>query len=115
MNGTTNSSSDGGSLECTVFGVERREGTYVYVREDEQGKALENLPDQLRDTLGPLREVMNLELTARRKLAAVDVGEVMRELAEKGFYLQMPPAKEDYLLDDVGNLTLIYRAFIKNT
>ncbi|MBT8140429.1 MAG: YcgL domain-containing protein [Gammaproteobacteria bacterium] len=54
---------------------------------------LDGLPDTLLVTLGPLTEVMALQLGPSRKLVAADVVEVMRQLREQGYYLQMPPAQ----------------------
>ncbi|MFG1489322.1 YcgL domain-containing protein [Oceanospirillum sp. HFRX-1_2] len=34
-----------------------------------------------------------------KDLARAKAADVLREVREKGFYLQMPPQKEDYLLD----------------
>ena len=41
----------------------------------------------------PLELVMQLDLHAERKLARADVEQVMRELKDRGFYLQMPPTE----------------------
>ena len=43
--------------------------------------------------------VFTMILTADKKLARVNVDDVRAAIDEQGFYLQMPPAKEDYLLD----------------
>jgi len=42
---------------------------------------------------------MDLPLRPGRELARVSADKLRAEIAEKGFYLQMPPPKEDYLLD----------------
>ena len=42
---------------------------------------------------------MTLFLTPEKKLARADVQQVLGDIAEKGYFLQMPPKKEDYLLD----------------
>jgi uncharacterized protein YcgL (UPF0745 family) len=42
---------------------------------------------------------MGLPLTEGKKLGRADAKKVLSEIAEKGFYLQMPPVKEDYMLD----------------
>ena len=61
---------------------------YLYVR---QGFEVEELPDALAKRVGQLTEVMSLSLSTERKLARVDVNNVMQALADQGFYLQMPP------------------------
>ena len=37
---------------------------------------------------------MNLELTPERKLAYADVNQVMKNLDEQGYHLQLPPQKD---------------------
>lgn len=59
---------------------------------EEAAAELEQLPEELLATLGPLTKVMALQLGAARKLAVADVQDVMRSLREKGYYLQLPPA-----------------------
>ena len=43
--------------------------------------------------------VMDMPLKADRELARVDTAKLLADIAEKGFYLQMPPPKDDYMLD----------------
>jgi uncharacterized protein YcgL (UPF0745 family) len=42
---------------------------------------------------------MDMPLTAERKLARADTAKVLESIRDQGFYLQMPPPKEDYMLD----------------
>ena len=62
---------------------------YLYLRED---LAPDDIPAALRERLGRLTQVMELELHPQRKLARVDVEQVMQSLQKDGFFLQMPPA-----------------------
>jgi uncharacterized protein YcgL (UPF0745 family) len=62
---------------------------YLYVDAEE---GLDRVPDDLLRRFGKPVEVMALQLTAEKRLARADVGEVMRQLAENGYYLQMPPS-----------------------
>lgn len=62
---------------------------YLYLRED---LAPDDIPAALRERLGHLTQVMELELHPQRKLARVDVEQVMLSLQKDGFFLQMPPA-----------------------
>ena len=34
-----------------------------------------------------------------RRMARAEAPKVLSEMADKGFYLQMPPQREDYMLD----------------
>ncbi|NNC54159.1 MAG: hypothetical protein HKO07_00400 [Pseudomonadales bacterium] len=60
---------------------------------EKQATVLDTLPASLLATLGPVTEVMGLQLQRSRKLAAADVVEVMQQLRAQGYYLQMPPAQ----------------------
>ncbi|MDX1695894.1 MAG: YcgL domain-containing protein [Ketobacteraceae bacterium] len=73
---------------CSVYRSPRKEGMYVYVRKNE---GVDNLPESLIRQFGTPGHVMDLLLTADRRLARVEVAEVMGAIREKGFYLQMPP------------------------
>lgn len=78
-------------MKCTVFRSSLKDFTYIYLR---AGLDFDDLPDSLRDVFGQPEVVMDLELTPERKLAYADTKQVMQDLSEQGYYLQMPP-KED--------------------
>lgn len=61
---------------------------YLYLPED---KTIDDLPEELIVLVKDLTHVMELELTPGKKLAREDVLLVMKNLEEKGYYLQMPP------------------------
>ena len=69
---------------------------YLYV---DKREALTRVPKELLETFGEPKEVMTLLISSDKKLARVDAEKVLDEIASKGFYLQMPPAKDDYMLD----------------
>lgn len=73
---------------CSVFRSPKKEGMYVYVRKNE---GVDNLPEPLLKQFGTPGHVMDLLLTPDRKLARVEVVDVMAAISEQGFYLQMPP------------------------
>ncbi len=61
---------------------------YLYLaREDD----FECVPEELLRRFGRPQRVMELELHEERRLARADAREVMRQLAENGYYLQLPP------------------------
>lgn len=78
-------------MKCTVFRSSLKDFTYIYLSEDSE---FDDLPISLRKVFGEPGFVMSLELTPQRKLAYEDVNQVMQNLAEQGYHLQMPP-KED--------------------
>lgn len=83
-------------LLCQVYAGSRRDETYLYV---ERAKGLSEVPSELLEFFGTPREAMMLMLTADKPLARADAGAVMAAIREKGFYLQMPPEREAYMLD----------------
>lgn len=65
--------------------------TYIYLLE---GYDFDDLPIELKRVFGEPEFVMNLVLSTERKLAYEDIDQVMHNLGEQGYHLQMPP-KED--------------------
>ena len=78
-------------MKCSVVRSSLKNYTYIYLQADQD---FEDLPTELKGAFGTPEFVMNLELTPRRKLAYADTKQVMQNLTEHGYYLQMPP-KED--------------------
>ncbi|MBZ5489050.1 YcgL domain-containing protein [Halomonas aquamarina] len=83
-------------LLCEIFKSSRKQEMYLYV---DKRQGCERVPEALMETFGKPISVLTMILTADKKLARVDAGEVIDAIESQGFYLQMPPAKEDYLLD----------------
>lgn len=81
---------------CSVFKSPKKHEMYVYV---DRKDGVENLPEALLNIFGQPEHVLDMILTPEKNLARVDAIKVLEEIAEKGFYLQMPPGKEDYMLD----------------
>ncbi len=75
-------------MRCVIYRSRRRRGTYLYVQLEDD---LARVPPALLTLLGELERVLTVELTAQRKLAQADGGQVRRQLAEQGYYLQLPP------------------------
>jgi uncharacterized protein YcgL (UPF0745 family) len=78
-------------MNCSVFRSNRKEYTYLYLPGDGD---FSDLPQSLRDAFGPPEFVINLELSPERQLASEDVAEVMDNLREQGFHLQLPPGDQ---------------------
>lgn len=90
-------------MKCVVFRCSRKEEMYLYLPfQEDETKILGDLSEDLLKLTGELVKVIDLELTSDRKLARVDVDDVMASLEEKSYYLQMPP--NDVLLKDVSML-----------
>lgn len=80
----------------SVYKSSKKDEMYLYVQKAE---GLGKVPASLLQLFGTPRHVMDLPLKPGRDLAQVTEAKLREELVEKGFYLQMPPPKEDYLLD----------------
>lgn len=79
------------SVECSVYKSEKMEFAYLYINEDAD---LSELPGDLLQSFGEPQWVMNINLTAERKLALANAADVLSALQDPGFYLQMPPAAD---------------------
>ena len=87
-------------MQAYVYKSLRKADTYVYlaVRDD-----FTRLPEPLRTQLGALQFVLEVALTAERKLAREDAATVRDNLATRGFHLQVPPSlAQDPMTEDWG-------------
>jgi hypothetical protein len=82
---------------CQVFRSPRKEEMYLYV---DKARGLVDVPEVLMTQFGEPEAVMTLVLDSQRKLARADTAEVLADIAEKGFYLQMPPTAAELLRRD---------------
>jgi uncharacterized protein YcgL (UPF0745 family) len=79
-------------MKCSVFRSSLKDYTYIYLLE---GEDYDDLPVSLKNIFGEPGFVMYLELTPQRKLANGDVNQVMENLADKGYHLQLPPQEDE--------------------
>jgi uncharacterized protein YcgL (UPF0745 family) len=84
-------------LLCQVFKSPRKQEMYLYV---DKARGLVDVPEVLMTQFGEPEAVMILVLDPQRKLARADTAEVLADIAEKGFYLQMPPTAAELLRRD---------------
>lgn len=76
------------SINCNVYRCSKKDEMYLYVRDNMD---IDELPANLTAVLGSLTHVMDLSLTPERSLAREDVAAVMTALADKGYFVQLPP------------------------
>ena len=71
-----------------VYRSKRRVDTYLFV---DAAEDLSRVPEELVKHFGPAVQAMELELTANRQLARSSAADVLAAIAERGFFLQLPP------------------------
>lgn len=78
-------------MQCFIYKSLKTEYLYLYIdKKDDFTK----VPDTLFGNLGKLEFVMELALSPQRTLAREKVETVMDDLKNKGFFIQLPPTKE---------------------
>lgn len=81
---------------CTVWRSPKKDEMYLYTNRLE---ALKRVPKELLEMFGTPTEVMGLPLSEETNLGRADAKKVLQEIKVKGFYLQLPPVREGYMLD----------------
>jgi uncharacterized protein YcgL (UPF0745 family) len=79
---------DTDAIRCTIFKGKREPELYVYVPW-KAGAA--NIPEDLKNRMGELSEVMTIMIGPDKKLARARAENVLNDIQEKGYYLQLPP------------------------
>lgn len=73
---------------CAIYRSRRHPGMYLFVDKQE---ALSRVPEALLQRFGEAEFSMTLLLHPERPLARANAEKVLSEIAEQGFYLQLPP------------------------
>ena len=81
---------------CEVYRSPKDSDMYLYVLKAE---GMARVPAALLEKFGTPKQVMTLLLKPGRKLARVDVDKVKQSLDSQGFFLQLPPPKDDYMTE----------------
>ena len=79
------------TLLCTVYKGTRKHELYLYV---DRSEGLSRVPDEVQGIMGTLSEVMTFRLDEARRLARADAAQVLQDIRDKGYYLQLPPVPE---------------------
>lgn len=80
----------------SVYRSSKNLETYLYVAKK---VGVKELPDTLKALFGKPMHAFDMLLTEDKKLARVDAKKVLESIVTQGFFLQMPPPKEDLLAD----------------
>lgn len=84
-------------LICQIYRSPRKPETYLYV---EKSIGLEHVPDFLLSQFGEPEALMVVLITPEKHLARANAVEVMDQIRDNGFYLQMPPTTAQLLRRD---------------
>lgn len=78
---------------CAIYKSKKKEGMYLYIAKRDDFSAL---PSALREAFGTPTFVMLFNLAGQKTLINADNQEVMEQIRQNGFYLQMP-SQDDWL------------------
>lgn len=79
---------------CTIYKSAKKLETYLFVKQRDDFSAV---PAPLMSMFGTPTLVTVMNLADKEKLALADIEKVKENLNEQGFYLQLPPPKENML------------------
>ena len=85
-------------MKTIIYKGSKKQETYLYIENKDD---FSRVPQELIDVLGQLSHVMTIELSIEKKLAQADARQVMADLQENGYYLQMPAEAEKLSLAGV--------------
>jgi uncharacterized protein YcgL (UPF0745 family) len=78
-------------MQCAIYKSPKKQDTYLYLAAKDD---FSRIPEPLLKLIGEPIHVMDLDLYPERKLAQEDAAEVLRNLRERGWHLQMPRQEE---------------------
>ena len=79
-------------MHCDVYKSLKKDGMYLFVP---HGSDTADLPEALLDLIGELGHVLDVDLADRQKLGRSQPEDVITGIHDNGFYLQMPPGKNE--------------------
>ncbi|PIE83526.1 MAG: hypothetical protein CSA09_01350 [Candidatus Contendobacter odensis] len=74
-------------MQCTVYKSTKKQDAYIYIAIKDDFSCV---PESLLKLFGEPVHVMDLDLQPERKLAQEKTAEVLQNLGEQGWHLQMP-------------------------
>jgi uncharacterized protein YcgL (UPF0745 family) len=79
---------------CTIYKSSKKLETYLFVKQRDD---FSKVPAALMSMFGTPTLVTVMNLANKEKLALADIDKVKKRLNEQGYYLQLPPPKENLL------------------
>lgn len=74
-------------MKCAVYRSNKKDLTYLYLPEADD---MSKVPEALLKMISPVERVPEFDLTSERRLAQENAADVLRQLTEQGWFLQMP-------------------------
>lgn len=87
---------------CTIYKSSKKDQTYLFI---EKRDDFSKVPDALMAMFGTPVLVTIINLATKDKLGFADLAKVKQNLTDEGFYLQLPPPKEDMLKAHKAQMT----------
>ncbi len=81
---------------CSIYKSRKKDEMYLYTLKAE---GLKRLPEALLTQFGAPVHVTDIMLSVERPLARADIAQVLSQIESQGFYLQMPPPREPWLIN----------------
>ena len=79
-------------MKCVVYKGSCKPDAYLYIQREGD---FSQVPESLLGLMGSLQLVISFDLTADSTLAQAPVKEVLEQLRDRGFYLQLPPSDSE--------------------
>jgi len=76
---------------CQIYRSPLQQEMYLYV---DAREGISKVPDKLLKNFGKPEPTLSLLLTVERRLARAEAAIILQSIAEKGYYLQLPPQAE---------------------
>lgn len=86
-------------MHCFIYKSLKKNELYLYLDKKDDFSAV---PEALFKSFGRLEFVMELQLSAERKLARENSENVIASLQSKGFFVQLPPTLLGSVLPSMG-------------
>ncbi len=88
---------------CAIYKSTIKQETYLFISKKDN---FDDVPEALMKMFGTPSLVMLLPINKKEKLGFANIDRVKKELVDKGYYLQLPPSKDNLLEEHRSSLGL---------
>lgn len=81
-------------MQCFIYRSKKKQNTYLFLPKQDD---FSDVPESLLKLFGEAEFSFHFELEPERKLVLADAQEVIRNIADNGFFLQLPPGDEKHI------------------